>query len=330
MAFLDNSGDIILDAVLTDAGRQRMARGEFKIVKFALSDEEVDYALFNGNHPNGSAFADLSIMQTPILEAFTNNTSLMKTKLISINRNNILYLPLFRVNNKSSKGTQVQNASTGGFYVSADEDTDTAVATNGQFDQATVHKGFLPHNLGNLGAGAVTKKIRIDQGMDTGGNPPLSTPIPADLKETAFLVRIDHRLLRLHAGLPTAAEAYPALNSSFVDDDAIASYYIPFSNAAVDDAERYTTPTDVQRGLEVESFTGPLGPQLSLTVQTSQAVQTSTALFDELGTTATGANTPVTGQTGTNYKFIDTVMNVVGVTSGYSIDIPLRIWKKFQ
>ena len=41
MAFLDNSGDIILDAVLTDAGRARMARGEFRIVKFAFSDEEV-------------------------------------------------------------------------------------------------------------------------------------------------------------------------------------------------------------------------------------------------------------------------------------------------
>ena len=87
MAFLDNSGDIILDAVLTDAGRQRMARGEFKIVKYALSDEEINYKLFNSTHPSGSAFSDLQIMQTPILEAFTNNTSLMKTKLISINRN---------------------------------------------------------------------------------------------------------------------------------------------------------------------------------------------------------------------------------------------------
>ena len=46
MAFLDNSGDIILDAVLTDAGRQRMARGEFKIVKFAFGDEEINYKLF--------------------------------------------------------------------------------------------------------------------------------------------------------------------------------------------------------------------------------------------------------------------------------------------
>ena len=36
MAFLDNSGDIILDAVLTDTGRFRMARGDFRISKFAL------------------------------------------------------------------------------------------------------------------------------------------------------------------------------------------------------------------------------------------------------------------------------------------------------
>lgn len=331
MAFLDNSGDIILDAVLTDAGRQRMARGEFKIVKFALSDEEIDYALFNGNHTNGSAFADLSIMQTPILEAFTNNTSLMKTKLISINRNNILYLPLFKISNRAFFSTQVQNDSTGGFYVSADTTTDTAVALNSAFAD-TRHKGFIPHNVANLGAGAVTKKIRIDQGMDTSGNPPVSTPIPADLKETAFLVRIDHRLLRLHHGVSEGATRYGALNSSFVDDDAIASYYIPYSNIAVRDAVSYSTDEDILAAADREEFTGPLGPQLSLTVQTSQAVQTSTALFDELGTTGAGTNnnTPVTGQDGQNYKFIDTVMNVVGVTSGYSIDIPLRIWKKFQ
>ena len=59
MAFLDNSGDIILDAVLTDAGRQRMAQGNFRIVKFALGDEEINYNAFNSDHPSGSAFYDL-------------------------------------------------------------------------------------------------------------------------------------------------------------------------------------------------------------------------------------------------------------------------------
>ena len=139
MAFLDNSGDIILDAVLTDAGRQRMARGEFKIVKFAFCDEEINYTTYNGNHPSGSAFADLEIMQTPILESFTNNTSLMKTKLISINRNNILYMPIFRLNNKSANSTEVHTASAG-FYLSANTNTDNKIEYY-QVDggSATVH-----------------------------------------------------------------------------------------------------------------------------------------------------------------------------------------------
>ena len=58
MAFLDNSGDIILDAVLTDTGRMRLAKGDgtFKIVKFSLADDEIDYSLFNKSHPSGSAY----------------------------------------------------------------------------------------------------------------------------------------------------------------------------------------------------------------------------------------------------------------------------------
>ena len=47
MGFLDNSGDIILDAVLTDLGRKRLAEGNgsFKVSKYALADDEIDYAL---------------------------------------------------------------------------------------------------------------------------------------------------------------------------------------------------------------------------------------------------------------------------------------------
>ena len=73
MAFLDNSGDILLDAVLTDTGRFRMARGDFRISKFALADDEIDYSLYDKNNVNGSAYYDLTILQTPVLESFTNN-----------------------------------------------------------------------------------------------------------------------------------------------------------------------------------------------------------------------------------------------------------------
>ena len=87
MAFLDNSGDIILDAVLTDTGRARLAKGDgtFKIVKFALADDEIDYSLYQnsnhalGAHASGSAYYDLNIQMSPILVAFTNNASWMKS-----------------------------------------------------------------------------------------------------------------------------------------------------------------------------------------------------------------------------------------------------------
>ena len=69
MGFLDNSGDIILDVVLTDHGRMLLAKGDgsFQITKFALSDEEIDYSLYNKLHPSGSAYYDLEILQTQIL-----------------------------------------------------------------------------------------------------------------------------------------------------------------------------------------------------------------------------------------------------------------------
>ena len=79
MAFLKNDGDIIMDAVLTDTGRMRLAKGDgsFKIVKFACGDDEIDYSLYDKNHASGSPYYDVEILSTPILEAFTNNTSTM-------------------------------------------------------------------------------------------------------------------------------------------------------------------------------------------------------------------------------------------------------------
>ena len=58
MGFLDNSGDIILDAVLTDEGRMRLARGDgsFKIVKYALGDDEINYKLYDKNNSPNSCF----------------------------------------------------------------------------------------------------------------------------------------------------------------------------------------------------------------------------------------------------------------------------------
>ena len=138
MAFLDNSGDIILDAVLTDTGRARLAKGDgsFKITKFALGDDEIDYALYDKDHPSGSAYFDLEIMQTPVLEAFTNNTSTMKSKLISISRTNLLYLPVVLLNENTGKGAT--RASNNIFYIAVNDATENTFSDNALWTQSIV------------------------------------------------------------------------------------------------------------------------------------------------------------------------------------------------
>ena len=51
MGFLQNdTNNIILDAVLTDTGREFLAKndGSFSVVKFAVADDEIEYK--NGNY----------------------------------------------------------------------------------------------------------------------------------------------------------------------------------------------------------------------------------------------------------------------------------------
>ena len=123
MAFLDNSGDIILDAVLTDHGRKVLAKGDgsFQITKFALGDEEINYTLYNSTHASGSAYYDIEILQTPCLESFTDNAASVKSKLISYDSLNLLYLPVIKVNqlNVASK-----MHTSGAFIVAVDQETE--------------------------------------------------------------------------------------------------------------------------------------------------------------------------------------------------------------
>ena len=106
MAFLDNSGDILLDAVLTDTGRKRMAEGTFRITKFALADDEIDYSLYNYNDSRGSAYYDLDILSSPVLEAFTDNAAGLQSKLVSYGDTSLEYLPVMKLFENAGKNSQ--------------------------------------------------------------------------------------------------------------------------------------------------------------------------------------------------------------------------------
>jgi len=87
MAIL-NPTTVTVDAILTTKGRELLARndGSFQITQFSLADDEIDYTLYNPNHPSGSAFYGEAIENTPVLEAFPNESQIMRYKLVTLPR----------------------------------------------------------------------------------------------------------------------------------------------------------------------------------------------------------------------------------------------------
>lgn len=87
MSYL-SSTSVVVDAILTKKGRELLARndGSFRITQFSLSDDEIDYTLYNPTHPSGSAFYGEAIEAMPILQAFPNDQEILKYKLITLPR----------------------------------------------------------------------------------------------------------------------------------------------------------------------------------------------------------------------------------------------------
>tara|TARA_Y100000401_G_C8314963_1_gene221904 strand:- start:219 stop:887 length:669 start_codon:yes stop_codon:yes gene_type:complete len=87
MGYLNNN-IITVDAILTKKGREALAKndGSFRITQFALADDEIDYTLFNTNHPSGSAYYGQAIEGMPLLEAFPDQQQIMKYKLTTLPR----------------------------------------------------------------------------------------------------------------------------------------------------------------------------------------------------------------------------------------------------
>lgn len=87
MGYLNNSV-VTVDAILTTKGRELLAQnnGNFRITQFALADDEIDYTLYNPTHPSGSAYYGQAIENMPLLEAFPEETQIMKYMLTTLPR----------------------------------------------------------------------------------------------------------------------------------------------------------------------------------------------------------------------------------------------------
>ena len=330
MGFLDNSGDIIVDAVLTDHGRHILARGDgsFSIAKFALADDEINYELYRnsnhqlGAHPSGSAYYDLNILQTPVLEAFTDNIASMKSKLVSIPRTDLLYLGILKLNEAAPTTARNSTATqANGYFVIGVDDT-----TNKNESASSPNQGIFANNNGFMnGVTGDGTTIRIDQGLDT-DLPPGNGLDPAQ-RESAYIIQIDNRIGSLLPPGATSTSAVAPAAYSFIDDDNIAHYVFEEGSAFV--------TNNVEEGLLSETdevIQGPRGTTLRFKVRASNQLRDSTQdeLFQKLGTLSASwvrSSTNADGTTAT-VNYIDTVIRVAGRDTGYRIDIPVRFIKQ--
>lgn len=334
MAFLDNSGDIILDAVLTDLGRKRLSEGNFRITQFALGDDEIDYSLYNKNHPSGSAYYDLEILQTPVFEAFTRTNANINYGLMSYNGNaNLLYLPIMLLNEKASVPDNITSTS-GVSYLTANQTTNTAVAA-----VAAVGNAYGQ-------AGTTLRKFIFETGLQTAGDPDrtianrTSYVVANGLLDSDFTLSCDKRFINAVIPINTNDSTFiydnamnggdgikislkgnadaNAAGSSFELDN-YNSYNIGAINNLVDKATG-----DDGNDLDYSQFTGPRGMVTAFTFDVPK----------EMGSTGTAspANYSLYGKTaqnlfadGNTYDYIDTIVYIRGNTTGVTTQLPVRI-----
>jgi hypothetical protein len=346
MAFLDNSGDIILDAVLTDLGRKRMSEGTFRITQFALGDDEIDYSLYNKDHPSGSAYYDLQILQTPVMEAFATSNANINYGLVSFNGNlNLLYLPSMNAIDLdiATEATSVLRKTGSVYNIAVNaatlESLKTAFATNGEGGAAYVQPG-----------GNMSIAIHMETGISSSTTPAQANPprtvdlsnqasyIEANnLVDSNFDVHVDTRFVSSVRGLD------PAGSKWVLDPAGKANIGLKPANQRSEPAGRgmglkhYKTaiirsklsrihaPDDQTNVnyLNYSTINGPPGVVAMAHFSPSSDLKTQSSKFSLFG--KVGQNLYGDGNT---YDYIDTTAYVVGKTTGVQIQIPLRFLRK--
>ena len=315
MAFLDNSGDIILDVVLTDEGRKRLAQGDgtFMVEKFALGDDEINYALYNNTGSSGTQ--DLQILQTPILEAFTNNYSSMKSTLMTYGSNNLFHLPILKLNTKGNTNRQFSSPQI--FMVAVDHNTSdntstTSPSTSVALDSnEQIHDGFL------FGADISRgNQIRVDAGIDNIAEPPSNAITDPALRETSYEIKIDHRLGSIVSPNETV------ISYVEIDDDNVATYVVTSNDTDFVRSNDEITPSTAS-----QVIVGSRSTYLSFKIASSSNLRSSYYMFNLIGSTTTMISPATHPNSTESVHIIDSIVRVTGQVTGYSIDIPVRFVK---
>jgi hypothetical protein len=337
MAFLDNSGDIILDAVLTDTGRRRMAKGNFRISKFAIGDDEIDYGLYNKEHPSGSAYYDLEILQTPVLEAFTQMNANINYGLTSYARQDLLYIPTIELNQKTfNSRIVIKSTAKNVIYLADDSKTNAAGAVTSKVMSTA---GGSETNI-LKGSDTSGRFVLIETGInsselasDPSGQSAYITSV--GLADNSFLVRYDNRFIGSVIGpSPSSVFANSSANGATLEVSLVAAqntrrsrelsnYNESTVNASLSRVYAQSGVDNADTSTNYSAIAGPRGVFTALNFNIVSNLPQSD--YTKYGTTSNDLFAD-----GTLFDFIDTTIYVQGVATNATIQLPIRIIKLAQ
>jgi len=324
MAFLDNSGDIILDAVLTDTGRKRMAQGNFRITHFALGDDEIDYGLYNKNHPSGSAYFDLEILQTPVFEAFTQANANINHGLLTINSEEVLYLPTLAVNTKTANVPALLD-NTGVFYVATNTETQGKIPTS---TYTILESSATPGGMLVIESGLATGEIAGTADNRT------SYLASLGLIDDSYSVYVDGRFVTSVLSSNADAQFNNDSQTPTANFGSLSSTVSTSQTLGLDNYLTYAAPTatngvvrDTTSNTDtaMSDIAGPRGAVAAFNFGVESGLTTTAAGTSDDKFTQYGAVGQNLFSDGNLYDYIDTTVYVTGDNSSAQIQIPLRI-----
>ena len=348
MAFLDNSGDIILDAVLTDEGRRLMAGGRgITISKFALGDDEINYGSFDKGHPSGSAYYDLELLQTPVFEATTRISANINFGLLSFRNTNLLYMPQW-VQNSIDTGTGFATPHNKIYYIAVNTETlealTNSVYTFKDLPQKLIQAGSPAHRVIAYELGLNTSEIAKNmsakrQYIDTMG-----------IRDQSYVVSVNSLFIGDVQALRAGAPAY----SNNLSDNSLATFPSPrdvrpagrhvasrnktnyrdftVKGSAVNIFEPHSATTTASR---YSAISGPSNSIVMLNLSVQGGLDHARSgvrdrRYSQYGKIAqtTQQAFGTAGSDGFTYDYIDTTIYLEATTTGASISIPVRLIRR--
>ena len=351
MAFIKTSDSILIKATLTEKGKKLLARGKFKIAKFALGDDEIDYRLYKSDLTDDDTYIP-ALKNAKMLEAFKDKNNNIQFGLDS-HDSGILYLSDLEMEAldgaqphafleylpalvKNTKTTYAPTLRSDRYYVSVNDETSTILDENltdfkflqvNDFDKTKI---VVESGIVNSGFGlSPTKENRT------------KLIVEKFLLDEDFLVEADNRLVSDIIGIQQSSqfenfasgesiinfstETFPSpaisLESGF---DYFATYLVKGIQNFMMDYGFVTAETTSDK---FSNLGGPKGSVVAFNVKTDQQLQvnstgTRDSRFVEFGTLE---NVLFSEMPTRKFDYIDTTIYIVGATTNSRLQIPLRI-----